>query len=111
MCPLQREADYVEAKSQVRLSARLARHQMKYGRFFLLEQPATWTMWEEPEIKQVIEHKDVYSVKFDMCMFGMNVDNKGYKRKPTRIVTSMPWLIDMLSGHQCDGKYIGQLHD
>ena len=69
----------------------LCEMQMKAGRAFIFEHPATATSWELGGLKRLFTTEGVHEGLFDMCRFGMESEDKigvGLVRKTTRIVTN-----------------------
>jgi hypothetical protein len=77
------------------------RWQVKRGRYFLHEHPATATSWKLPEVHHLLSHPKVDCIVSDMCMFGMKTKDEqgcdGPVRKPTRWMTNVPCLAKQLN--------------
>ena len=82
--------------------------QVRRGRYFLHEHPASASSWKLEEVQAVRCLDGVTTMTCDACMFGMRaVDADGVERpvkKPTRWMSNAPRLLRSL-GFRCDGKH------
>ena len=81
----------------------LYREQIKAGRYFVHEQPASASSWSLYCTREVGRMKGVVTVRADMCQFGPKTVHKGhegYARKPTRFMTNSP-LMAVKLGRVC----------
>ena len=83
--------------------------QLKLGRHFLHEHPASAASWDTPEMKELLSQSGVHSVVGHMCCHGMRCpsDSPGSPsllvRKPTRWASSAPELLRRL-GRRCTNE-------
>ena len=64
-CP----GEWAKAIEMVDLSVEMVRIQMKLGRKFVTEHPATASSWEKTQLKQLATEAGVFVVDLDMCCF------------------------------------------
>lgn len=69
----------------------LCQYQIGQGNVFLFEQPIGASSWEEPDVKAVMNHPEVFAVILDQCMFNLKDPESGslYKKR-TRIMNNCP---------------------
>ena len=72
----------------------LAELQVREGRGFILEQPAPATSWIRPKVRKLLENPEVYTVRADMCRFGLRAQCGPHQgklvQKPTVLATNIP---------------------
>eukprot|EP00435_Cladocopium_sp_Y103_P020466 s1075_g5.t1 len=94
-----REAAQVQAEEDegdlhMDFSAGLAEMQMRDGRGFILEQPAPATSWKRPKVKKLLDNDEVYTIRVDMCRYGLRAQCGPHQgklvRKPTLLATNIP---------------------
>ncbi len=96
-----------EAIEQLRFCFRLYRKQIKAGRYFLHEHPATASSWEIHEVQELIKEPDVFAVVAHMCALGMttrmpeNPDKEVPVMKPTRFLTNS-WCVLQALSRRCE---------
>ena len=92
----------------VKYTVKKARDQVAEGRHFLVENPAGSQAWQDvPEMKELCEDKDVYSVVVDMCQFGLRGPGGGLHKKATRLLTSSKELYEELNAvPRCSGNHL-----
>ena len=81
--------------------------QLKAGRHFAHEHPASSTAWNLPEMKQVILQHEVDTVTTHMCSFGMTASEDkgiGLVKKPTKIMSSSAEIIKRIC-KTCNGNH------
>ena len=61
----------IEGKVLLNFALDVYRWQVRRGRYFLHEHPATATSWRLPEVQKMLSHPRVECIVSDMCMFGM----------------------------------------
>ena len=74
--------------------------QIKGGRYFVHEQPASASSWNLYCTREVGRMRGVVTVRADMCQFGLKTAYKGhegYAMKPTRFMTNSPLMAVELS--------------
>ena len=88
-----------------RLCADIARSQMEYGRFFVVENPYGSEMWQLPFWKSILDMQGIYAVKVQMCAAGLKdpLDPEFYIQKDTWIVANNKLILEPLEGFQCPG--------
>ena len=82
----------------------VCRMQRLAGRHFLLENPAGSAAWREPYITELGKMKDVGVVKSDMCAFGKCNTHGELLKKPTKFMSSSPWILKFLD-RRCQGGH------
>lgn len=89
--------------------------QLSHGRGFLFERPWTSQAWKHPRVIQLLERKDMYMIRVDMCAFGLKVWKGPTKdllaQKPTGLVSNIPELLEFVE-QRCSkdhrhGKLLG----
>ena len=123
-CPLRRLSNHkrdqqiVEdeenlGRERLRRSMRCCRQQRDQGGWFLHEHPKDAGSWLEPEVKELREMPDVFTVQSPMCRFGMRMEDDkgemGYVRKETLWMTNSWYIAEELKGaciNKLEGKEI-----
>ena len=106
------EKAVAEGKLHLRFMASLYRKQIKKGKYFLHEHPATALSWKEPEISALLRHPTVHAVVAHQCMYGLTTPGPaGGDRmpamKPTRFMTnSVPMSLRL--NRTCDRLHTHQ---
>ena len=97
----------LKEKKLVKYTVKKARDQVAEGRHFLVENPAGSQAWQHvPEMKELCEDEDVYSVVVDMCQFGLRGPGGGLHKKSTRLLTSSEEVYKELSAvPRCSGNH------
>ena len=104
------EIDPVEmakAIEYIRFSVRVARYQMRKGRFFYFEHPLTATSWNLDELWDILQENDVEAVIVHMCRFGLiarDEHGEGLVRKATKIATNLPSIASAVN-LRCEGGH------
>ena len=78
-------------RAHLEFCARLYETQVKGGRFFVHEHPASAKSWAEPSMVRVAALPGVGAATVDMCMYGLRVkdgDTEGLARKSTRLMSN-----------------------
>ena len=89
-----KEEQWIEAREHIRFVVELYREQVKGGRVFLHEHPASATSWDLEEIKKLEKEEGVEVVTADQCIFGLLTWKGGNKnrwvpvKKPTKFLTN-----------------------
>ena len=107
--PSERQArQMTEARLLLGFALSVYTWQVRRGRYFLHEHPASASSWKLEEVQAVRCLDGVTTMTCDACMFGMRaVDADGVERpvkKPTRWMSNAPRLLCSL-GFRCDGKH------
>jgi hypothetical protein len=95
------QARRAQAEALVIFALDLAKLQLRSGRHFLIENPATSAAWNLDEVVEFRERPDVLEVVVDMCRFGLRGADGGLHRKATRLLTSSQALVSELIGKRC----------
>ena len=89
-------------------AAQVYTEQLKGGRHFLHEHPASATSWGEPCMQRLLRTRGVSEVVADQCRFGLAAKGPGGgygpARKPTRFLSSAPRVLGAL-GLRCNGEH------
>jgi hypothetical protein len=98
-----------EDRSHLRFRAELYRRQLRDGRHFLHEHPASAISWQESEIDALVNSPKVFTVVCDQCQFGLttkSADGKGRDpaMKPTRFLTTSQQMVECLD-KRCDRSH------
>ena len=101
---------YNNAVEHIKFVFELYDTQVRNGRYFLHEHPATATSWKLPVVTQFCaRYPHLYAVTMNMCQFGMTTPNSRGEptpvKKPTRWLTNSPCLADSLEKH-CPGDHV-----
>ena len=109
MDPVKVAAMIQEGRAHLQFCAELYRKQLKGGRHFLHEHPATAVSWREPCIDSLMQDPKMFSVVCDQCQFGLTTlseDRKGRElaMKPTRFLTSSQSMAECLD-RRCDRSH------
>ncbi len=102
----------VRVIKHIRLCVSLYWEQIKNGRYFLHEHPASANSWKLPEIIQLLTYPGVVKVVGHMCAYGMkSTDEKGegLVKKPTGWMTNSPYIAEQVSA-LCSNRWKGQMH-
>ena len=87
------EKEIAEARRHIKFAMRICALQHKHGRYFVFEHPATASSWKLEEIMKIRRLEGVHITKFDMCEFGMYIEDKngaGLAMKRTAVMTNSP---------------------
>ena len=101
------------AVAHLNTAYRFYRKQLQAGRFFLHEAPWSATSWKDPEVRELTERSDVYTVQGPMCRWAMvatdrrGLQGTGYVRKETGWMTNHPGLAQLLEG-ECTNNVPGK---
>ena len=109
MDPTKVAAMIQEGRSHLQFCAELYRKQLKGGRHFLHEHPATAVSWREPCIDSLMRDPKMFSVVCDQCQFGLTTLSEDRKSrelamKPTRFLTSSQSMAECLD-RRCDRSH------
>ena len=105
----------VEAQLLFNFSLEIYEGQLREGRHFLHEHPTGARSWQEPRMKELLEHSKVRSVVAHLCQYGMTTKGESGERvaarKSTRFASSSSAILARLS-RKCDGSHVhGHLLD
>ena len=95
------------ATEMLEFSAKVCQIQAGAGRYFVLEHPAYADSWGMGCLKGVLGRDDVGTVKLDMCMYGMEVQDGNQKlpaKKPTRLMSNSPCILNGMV-RKCDQQH------
>ena len=100
---------YRRAVEHIKFVFELYDLQVRSGRYFLHEHPATATSWKLPVVTEFCaRYPHLYAITMDMCQFGMSTPNARGElipaQKPTRWLTNSPCLAEKLEKH-CPGMH------
>ena len=76
----------------------------KRGIYFFIEHPCNSKAWQWKETQALLCKAGVYSIVLDWCMFEDPERVGQPNRKPTRIMTSSPWLRSLV--RRCDHSHV-----
>ena len=101
---------YRRAVEHIKFVFELYDIQVRGGRYFLHEHPATATSWKLPVVTEFCaRYPHLYAITMDMCQFGMTTPNARGEptpaKKPTRWLTNSPCLAEQLEQH-CPGTHV-----
>ena len=111
--PDKRREKMDRAVAHLNTACRFYRKQLQAGRFFLHEAPWSATSWKDPEVRELTERPDVYTVRGPMCRWAMvatdrrGLQGTGYVRKETGWMTNHPGLAQLLEG-ECTNNVPGK---
>ena len=97
----------------LRFVCSLYRKQLRAGRYFLHEHPATAVSWREDDIKNIASHPRVQTVVGDQGMYGLvtpsEIDSSQMMpaMKATRSMSNSKIMLDLLS-RRCDRSHVHQ---
>ena len=91
----------------VRVSADVAQWQHRRGKKFLFEHPLGSKVWQEPEIKALMELDGVQLCTLDQCAYGQAVDGELLNKKPTMCLTDCSHIAAQLR-RRCQGDHLHQ---
>jgi len=97
-----------EARVHMEFVAQIYKDQLRAGRHFLHEHPASADSWKEPQMRWLGGRPEVESIVSHMCRFGMTArDRDGEVNlvyKPTRWLSSAPEILKKLA-KRCPGTH------
>ena len=107
------EQKYQEGCDLLLFASRCYWDQIEQGKFFLHEHLATASSWNMECMTELAAHPGVYSVKGDMCRWGMKVRDEIPEdasqpyliKKPTKWKTNCRLLAELLS-LRCEGNHV-----
>ena len=88
----------------------LYRWQISQGKHFLHEHPWGASSWKVGCIDAMVKRESVYTVKADMCVFGLTANSRDdavngmFLKKPTGVMTSSPHIAEELA-RSCKGRH------
>ena len=94
----------VEGMQMLQFCFSVAEFQLKSGKFFVLEHPATASSWNTHAVRWLLEQEGVIRFLFDQCETGLAVDGKP-NRKTTAILTNHIGVAACLSQYQCSREH------
>ena len=97
-----------EGQSDLRFAAEICRYQLRMGRHFAHEHPASAASWDEPEMEALAKDPRVIATKCHQCMYGLVTPAVGGgvlpARKATKWLTSSPQMAARLQ-RVCDHSH------
>eukprot|EP00435_Cladocopium_sp_Y103_P022132 s1863_g5.t1 len=85
--------EVAEGELHMNFAISLAELQIAEGRGFIFEQPRNARSWKLPRMVALLGHPDVYTIKVDMCQFGLRAQSGPSKgelvQKPTVLATNI----------------------
>jgi hypothetical protein len=100
----------VEAETLLGFAIEVYEHQMRHGRHFLHEHPASATSWLCPKMAKLRERKGVGEVVGHLCQYGLTTragTDRAPAMKPTRFLSSAPEVLKLL-GKKCTREHTHQ---
>ena len=104
MLPKKRVALLTAGLEHLQLAAAVMKWQLNRGRHILFEQPAGVTSWKEACIQSIAQRPEVHTIVNHQCQFGLNVDDLGPNKKPTRWMSSSQKVLSRLN-RRCTGEH------
>ena len=98
--------DNLRQQSRVHLEfcTKLYGEQVKHGRYFLHEHPASAASWKEGCILGIAMLPEVHRITSHMCQFGMKGPGGGPVYKPTGWMSNSPSILQELN-RKCDNRH------
>jgi hypothetical protein len=97
----------VEAETLLEFAIEVYEHQIRHGRHFIHEHPASATSWSYPRMARLREKKGVGEVVGHLCQYGLTT-RSGEKQvpamKPTRFLSSAEEVLKLL-GKRCPREH------
>jgi len=81
-----------EAEGLLALAMTLAARQMKQGRYFIFEHPATAKSWATDVVRSVLAKNGVSLATFDQCRYGLVGPSGRPMRKRTTFMTNCAFI-------------------
>jgi hypothetical protein len=100
----------VEAETLLEFAIEVYEHQIRHGRHFIHEHPASATSWSYPRMARLREKKGVGEVVGHLCQYGLTTRSGGGRApalKPTRFLSSAEEVLKLL-GKKCSGEHTHQ---
>jgi hypothetical protein len=97
----------VEAETLMGFAIEVYEHQLRHGRHFLHEHPASATSWALPKMAELRKKKGVGEVVGHLCQYGLTTQAGGDKApalKPTRFLSSAEEVLKLL-GRKCTREH------
>ena len=95
----------VSGMAMFQFCIRVAEHQIRNGKHFLLEQPDGASSWETHAAKWLAMRLQVESVSFDQCRFGLNPSGRGLSKKRTRFMLNQYSIHKEFLDKDCTGDH------
>ena len=70
------------------LAIEVAKWQVRRGRYIVVDQPETARSWKEESVQELKKMAGVMEVSLDQCMYGLQVDELGLNKKPTKLLVN-----------------------
>ena len=81
----------------------LYKEQMKHGRYFVHEHPASASSWQEDAVLELSKRDGVFKATCDQCQYGMSDEKGNPIRKPTTFLTNSSEIATQLQ-KRCQGR-------
>ena len=95
----------VSCMAMFQFCIRVAEHQIRNKKHFLLEQPNGASSWNTQAAKWLAMQLEVESVSFDQCRFGLNPSGRGLSKKRTRFMLNHCSIYNEFLGKDCTGDH------
>ena len=95
----------VSCMAMFQFCIRVAEHQIRNKKHFLLEQPDGASSWDTQAAKWLAMQLEVESVSFDQCRFGLNPSGRGLSKKRTRFMLNQCSIYDEFVDKDCTGDH------
>ena len=103
-----------EGRLHLNFVTKLYEDQIRRGKFFLHEQPATAMSWKEESVEKLIDrYSNIHVVKADQCAYGLVTPSEADPSqlipalKPTKFMTNSRVMADQLS-RRCSDDHVQQ---
>ena len=94
-----------QSREHLRLCAFVCKLQLNGDRHFTMENPGTSTVWNQPDMKQVMQ--TTKTVKLDQCQFGLkHPQSQEPLRKNTQLQTTSREIVKNIDGRTCARNHI-----
>ena len=97
--------DFAKALECVRFSVKVARYQIRNGRFYYFEHPLTATSRNLDDLQELAGEIEIEAAIVHMCRFGItssDSEGAGLVKKPTNVLTNMASIAESI-GLRCEG--------
>ena len=87
---------------------KIAEHQIRRGRYFIIENPQTSRMWYTKSFQRLLKEYDVDWDTLHMCAFGMKEIKGDYYYKPTSLMFNVPRDVMQVIFKTCPNRNSGK---
>ena len=102
--PSEVEREWQDGMRHLSFAVDIAWIQIRAGRGFLFEHPMRASSWKSATLEALQNHPLVYTIRMDMCQFGLKDKQGAAHLKPTILLTNIRELVDSLS-KRCDRQH------